>query len=260
MELGMPTLIENNSLEDEAALCQSLGLDFIELNMNFPRYQLEDISDINYMSQVIKRYGMYYTIHLDENMNVCDFNNQVAKAYLDTVRSTIQIAKCLKIPILNMHMNEGVHVTLPHGKVMLFEQYKELYLARMREFRDMCQKEIGKEAVMISIENTTGYLPFQQEAIELLLESEVFGLTWDIGHSHVTHNHDEAFLMAHENRLCHFHLHDAKEKQDHLAFGTGEVDIQQRIQIAKRNQCHCVIETKTIEALKSSISGLARIL
>ena len=41
MQFGMPTLIENRSLEDNVALCRELGLQFIELNMNFPEYQTE---------------------------------------------------------------------------------------------------------------------------------------------------------------------------------------------------------------------------
>ena len=36
MVFGMPTLIETNSLEECAALCKNLQLDFIELNMNLP--------------------------------------------------------------------------------------------------------------------------------------------------------------------------------------------------------------------------------
>ena len=41
MQFGMPTLIENHTLEENAALCETLGLRFIELNMNFPEYQVD---------------------------------------------------------------------------------------------------------------------------------------------------------------------------------------------------------------------------
>ncbi|HAV90015.1 MAG TPA: sugar phosphate isomerase/epimerase, partial [Eubacterium sp.] len=34
MQFGMPTLIENRTLEDNVNLCKELGLKFIELNMN----------------------------------------------------------------------------------------------------------------------------------------------------------------------------------------------------------------------------------
>ena len=34
LEFGVPTLIENKTLEDNIALCNQLGLSFVELNMN----------------------------------------------------------------------------------------------------------------------------------------------------------------------------------------------------------------------------------
>lgn len=89
MQFGMPTLIENRNLEENAELCSELGLDFLELNMNMPMYQVDKIGDIHGLMELARRYGIYYTIHLDENLNVCDFNEAVAEAYLDTVRRTI---------------------------------------------------------------------------------------------------------------------------------------------------------------------------
>ena len=43
ISFGMPTLIELKNLEDSAALCRGLGLQFIELNMSFPQNQLENL-------------------------------------------------------------------------------------------------------------------------------------------------------------------------------------------------------------------------
>ena len=43
IQFGMPTLIENRILEDNVSLCSSLGLRFIELNMNFPEYQVDKL-------------------------------------------------------------------------------------------------------------------------------------------------------------------------------------------------------------------------
>ena len=76
----MPTLIETCAIEDCAKLCADLGLGFIELNMNLPQYQLDKI-DVAYFKSIADEYGIYYTIHLDENLNVCDFNCYVAEAY-----------------------------------------------------------------------------------------------------------------------------------------------------------------------------------
>jgi hypothetical protein len=74
------------------------------------------------------------TIHLDENLNVFDFNSQVAKAYTKTVLDAIEMAKQLEIPVLNMHMSNGVYFTLPTEKIFLFNQYKDIYLTKLKSF------------------------------------------------------------------------------------------------------------------------------
>ena len=84
VRFGMPALIEIESLEESAALCRELGLSFLELNMNFPQYQL-DVMEPAWLGPIARQYGIFYTLHLDDNMNVADFNPAVAKAYSDTV-------------------------------------------------------------------------------------------------------------------------------------------------------------------------------
>lgn len=41
IKFGMPTLIELSTISDCVKLCKELNLDFIELNMNMPQYQVE---------------------------------------------------------------------------------------------------------------------------------------------------------------------------------------------------------------------------
>ncbi|GFH95222.1 hypothetical protein IMSAGC003_01763 [Lachnospiraceae bacterium] len=45
MDLGMPTLIELPEVEDCAALCAELGLQFVELNMNMPQFQTGSLEE-----------------------------------------------------------------------------------------------------------------------------------------------------------------------------------------------------------------------
>ena len=115
--------VYKRQIEDCAALCSKLGLQFVELNMNLPQYQTVSL-DTNRLEAVAKRYGIYFTIHLDENLNVSDFNPFVAQAYTRTVLETIRIARRLNIPVLNMHLSEGVYFTLPDRKIFLYEQYR----------------------------------------------------------------------------------------------------------------------------------------
>ena len=65
LRFGMPTLIETATIEECAALCRDAGLDFIEMNMNLPQYQVETMNEAH-LKRVAKDYEIAYTIHLDE--------------------------------------------------------------------------------------------------------------------------------------------------------------------------------------------------
>ena len=269
MQFGMPTLIENHTLEENAALCKALGLRFIELNMNFPEYQTDRLEQTEELVRIASRYRLYYTIHLDEALNIADFNPLVSQAYLETVRRTISAAKVL-LPLrdrygdpaqpltLNMHMHHGIHITLPDRKVQMYERDFETYMQSFAVFRTLCEEWIGSSDIMIAVENTDGFRAYEQKSIAYLLESPKFGLTWDIGHSKVIHEDDVPFLMAYRERLIHFHIHDATEvpPRNHLPLGGGEIDLRARLQLAEERSARCVLETKTIAALKQSVQWL----
>ena len=167
LEFGMPTLIENKTLEDNIVLCKQLGLSFIELNMNFPEYQIDKIEDIDCFYKKADEAGIYYTIYLDENLNVADFNPLVRDAYLETVRRTIEVAK---------------------------------------HFVELKNKYGKKEQPLI----------------------------------------------------INMHIHDGRENppKNHLALGDGEIDLIDRLNMARACNARCVLETKTIVALKKSVEWI----
>ena len=256
MQFGMPTLIELKSTESCAAVCRELGLAFVELNMNLPEYQADRI-DADTFAKIANQYGIYYTIHLDENLNPCDFNKKVTDAYTNTVLQTIALAKQLRSPVLNMHLSKGVFFTLPGQKVYLFDEYMDVYLAKLTAFRDRCEKAIGGADIKICVENTGGYdKKFLQNGLALLLESKAFALTFDIGHNAGIGGGDEDVIMKHKKRLYHMHLHDAKDKCDHLPLGSGELDLPKYFYLAKTQNCRVVLETKTIAGLKESVEWI----
>ena len=256
LKFGMPTLIETAGIGECAALCRELGLQFVEMNMNLPQYQPETI-DVDAFRRAAREYGISYTIHLDENLNACDFNPKVAKAYRDTALDTIELAKKLDVPVLNMHMAMGVYFTLPERKVFLFRQYREEYLKNLTAFRDACEEAVGSSGIKICVENWFGYPDWQVEALDVLLESPVFGLTFDVGHNHCKGGVDEPVIMERAERLHHIHLHDAKDgAKDHLALGTGQLDLMQYLSLAEARRCSVVVETKTIAGLRESVKWL----
>lgn len=252
MNYGMPTLIELPDIEDCAALAGKLGLQFVEFNMNLPQYQ-PDTLDKGLLARVMKEYGIFYTIHLDENMNVADFNPYVVEGYFRTVREAIELAKDLEIPVLNMHLSRGVHFTLPDRKVFLFEQFREDYLRGIRAFRELCDDAAGDTGIRVCVENCGGYTDFQKDAMEVLLESPVFGLTLDVGHNHCTDYRDEPLILENGDRLHHMHIHDAIGLKDHQPLGMGEVDLDRYFDLAAARNCTVLLETKTIAGLKQSV-------
>ncbi len=252
-EWGIPTLLETPGPMEAAALCKRLGFSFVELNMNLPQYQRWEFSALR---EAEERYGVFFTIHLDEKMDLCDFNPRIAQAYLDTLLETITMARKLHIPVLNMHLSEGVHFTLPGKKVYLYDMYHGQFLGRLREAISRCEG-VAEGELTICVENTGNFgLPFLQEALSLLLESPLFGLTFDIGHDHSAGGVDKPFFLAHQEKLRHFHIHDALGGKNHLPLGTGEIDLPWHLALASERGCRAVLEVKTIQALVKSAGWL----
>lgn len=273
MQFGMPTLIENQTLKENINLCKKLHLNFIELNMNFPEYQIDRLENTEQLYRAADEAGIYYTIHLDENLNIADFNMLVANAYLETVKSTIQATKHLLplknkygIPtqpfVINMHMNHGIYITLPGKKVRMYERNFDVYMNSFRNFRSLCEEWIGDFDIVIAIENTDGFFEYEKSAVNYLLESPKFALTWDIGHSMTTGETDVPYILEHSDKLKHFHIHDATDNingrsgKNHLALGDGEINIADRLSKANAFNARCVLETKTVEALEKSVTYL----
>lgn len=250
---GMPTLMELPSLSSCVALCRELGLSFVELNMNFPLYQLDELKKEKKVLQDAMEEGLFFTLHIDENISVCDVNPLVRQAHVQTVRDAIALGKAFSFPVINMHMQKGVYVTLPDRKIYVFDMFRDVYLAHLCAFRELCEQEIGDAPLRICIENTDGFPPFIQEGVELLLESPVFSLTLDIGHSHAAQGVDEFFYEKHLQRLEHMHIHDAIGSNNHLVLGTGEIDLEIKLNLACDHHCRCVLETKTVDALQQSV-------
>ena len=253
---GMPSMIELETVQEAAALCSDLKLSFLELNTYFPSRhpQLLNPQELKTLADV---YGIFYTIHLNDELNVADFDPHIAKGYRDSVLEVIELAKKIHAPVLNMHLSGGAYYTMPDRKIHFFEAYKKEYLQGMVQFRDLCTEAIGDAPIRICVENTSGYKPFQLEALELLLESSVFGLTLDIGHNACAGFADEGWILGHADRLHHMHIHDVYNgKKDHLALGTGEMDVQKYLQIAASQQCTVVVEVKTVEGLCRSVQWM----
>ncbi len=252
MDFGMPTFI-GKTIEECAAHCQQLGLQFVEISMDFPEYQPERI-DVDRFAEIAEKYGIYYTMHIEGVLNPWEINDRAAAAYTQTVLDTVGIAKKLSIPVLNMHFNQGDYITLPDRKVYVYKQYPEDFRRKLTAFRDVCTKAIGDSGIKITVENTLSFMvDFVGEGIDILLQSPVFGLTFDTGHDAAHGFQQYPLIERNLDRLCHMHLHDySVERGDHLPIGEGTLDILKYLKLAEQHGCRVLLETKTAEGVRLS--------
>ncbi|NCA68031.1 MAG: sugar phosphate isomerase/epimerase [Clostridia bacterium] len=261
MQFGMPTLIETKSIEECAKLCRDLKLDFIELSMDLPEYQVDKLNT-DQLRQIADQYNIFYTIHLEGFLDPCVFNNRVANAYIETVLQVIEVAKNLGVPVLNMHLNRGDHFTLPDRKVSLYDVYKKEYLYKLTDFRNKCVTAIGNADIKICVENCGDYTryPFIVEGLDVLLQELEFALCFDIGHNAAADYADEPTIMKRAQRLYHMHVHDAKGTTNHITLGEGNVDIKKYLSLAESHNCRSVLEVKTVDGLKKSVNYINAIM
>lgn len=100
----------------------------------------------------------------------------------------------------------------------------------------------------MAVENTDGFREYEKRAIESMLESDCFVLTWDIGHSKAIRETDVPFNLSHREKLKHFHIHDGCENppKNHLTLGDGEINLPERLKVASECNARCVLETKHV--------------
>ncbi|MCL2843629.1 MAG: sugar phosphate isomerase/epimerase [Oscillospiraceae bacterium] len=248
IKLGMPIML-GETLQNQAKLCKELGLQFIELNSNFKEYLPNRLND-DELLKIAHEHNIYYTMHLDDHFSPCHIDDTIAHAHVQSVLASIRAAKRLSIPLLNIHIAKMAVVTLPSGPVSLFDVYEEDCTAGLIAFRQACETEIGDADIKICIENYGGThsSQFMQKVLAILLESHVFGLTFDIGHNAVSGFEDETIMMQYPERVYHYHIHDVLDRKDHLPLGDGELDIMKYLDMASS----AVLEVKTVEGLKKS--------
>ena len=250
MKLGMPTLVELDSLEQNIELCQKLQLNFIEINMDLP-YCFPN--RINW--EEIKKYkDIELTVHLSEILDIGNINEDVRKQQINLIKEQILfLKKKAAIKRYNLHLNKGVYFTLPNKNIYIYEKYEKEYLDSIRKsFKELSEFAVEQE-VCICLENTTITSNIKKAFKEVINYSNIY-YTLDVGHDMKNAEQASRIFMENPSKIKHLHIHDFDGKADHLELGTGKIDIKKYLSFCKENNCYGVIEIKRREELEKSIN------
>lgn len=248
MKLGMPQLYEFDTISENLSLARELGLDFIELNLNFGYCRKE--MEKGGVGKALSESGLEATLHFYDEADFGSYDEVVA-AYLTLLERYANLGKGY-IRQLNVHLVPGPVVTISGVKNYIYEKEYDEYihrlLANLNKARMICQNN----GMNLVIENTDNTPAFCQKVYRDLLK-EGFRFCFDIGHDHLSH--DILYNLQSETPLPfdEFHVHDAAGRRKcHLSLGEGELDIGKYKRLAEINNAYVVLEVKQSKDLVSS--------
>ncbi len=249
MKLGMPQLFEFDAIEENLALAKSLGLDFVELNLNFGycRKEMEE----GQLKPLFEKYGLLATLHFFDEADFASYP-PVVKGYMELLERYLKLGKGY-IKQLNVHLNVGPVVTIAGEKNYLYEKEYDAYIETLIHNLKSVEEACRRCDVKLVIENTDTAAPYIKKTYSYLVR-EGFHFCYDIGHDNLCNDLvwecQEKLPMVFDE----FHIHDAKDrKKCHLALGQGEVDIAKFKRLAEKNDAFVVLEVKQKSDLETSV-------
>jgi sugar phosphate isomerase/epimerase len=132
MDWGIPTMIGLDSLEEHVDLCREIGLSFIELNMNDPRFVPERVGSSE-LRKITRKTGIFFTVHLPEELDLASFQPPLRRAAVERCGEAIQWAAEAGIRLLNLHIHKRIYFTLPDQKVWVYERTTDEFAGRLHE-------------------------------------------------------------------------------------------------------------------------------
>lgn len=250
MKFGMPTMIEYNTIEENVKLAKRLNLSFVELNMDLPYCILSDK-----LKDFAREYDIEFTIHLSEKLDVGELDNDIRNAYLKKIEAIVERGVQLNIKKYNLHLDPGIHFSLPNKKIFIYEKYLDEY---KKSLKDSCAflNELGKKfGAQIMFENLK--LPdYLKEGFKIVGTFNNLFFTLDMGHDLKNNSNAEEFFLGFNNGINHIHIHDFNGKSDHMALGTGVMNIKKKILLIKKLDVYAVIEVKQEMELVESVNYL----
>jgi len=249
IKLGMPQLYEYDTIEDNLKLAKSLGLDFIELNLNFGYCRRE--MEAGTVKNLLDKYGIKATMHFYDEADLGGYD-EVVDAYLVLLERYCKLGKGY-VESMNIHLIPGPCVTISGEKNWIYEkefdEYIERFVKNLRRAECIC----NNNGIRMVVENTDLIPPYYKKTYKRLYD-EGFKFCYDIGHDHLSN--DVVYGINQELNLPfqEFHFHDGKDrKKCHLSLGEGTIDLKKYKELAIKNDAWVNLEVKQSSDLLASV-------
>lgn len=247
MKLGMPQLYEFDTIEENLILCKELGLDFIELNLNFGYCRKE--MEAQTVCDLLKKYNVEATLHFYDEADFGSYD-EVVEAYLTLLERYAKLGNGY-IKLINVHNIPGPIVTISGVKNYIYDKEYDTYINRLINNLNKANKICNDNNIEMVIENTN--IPEYMIKTYKDLYNNGFKFNYDIGHDD---NDNDMLLNIIKDiplEFKEFHIHDGNRKTCHLALSEGNIDIKKFKNMATNFNAYVVLEVKQKSDLLKSV-------
>ena len=245
----MPQLFEYNNIEDNFKLAQKLGLDFIELNLNFATCR--EALEKGLVKDLVNKYHMMVTLHFYDEGDLGTYD-EVAKAYLSLLKKYASLGNGF-VKQMNIHLIPGPVVTISGEKHYVYEKEYDSYISRLINNLKEAEKICKENNINMVLENTDNVPTYMKRTYQDLYKAS-FRFCYDIGHDHLSNDIVFGLLKDFPLPFDEFHVHDAKERSKcHLALSQGTLDLAKYKRLIEKYDPFVVLEVKNEKDLTISV-------
>jgi len=249
IKLGMPTLMEFDSVKANIEVAKELNFDFLELNINmlycFPDKKFREMM-LNYKNEYKIGFTMHYYDTVDVSSPNLNYQNYLFKDFKELAENLDGV-----IDRVILHIEPGAFMTILSEKRYVYK-YDKGYVSRTIEILKKIRNLLSKHNISLMLENVPIH-PFMEDLYKTLGDNN-FMFCWDIGHDVIYQNKlFSRFKEKYNLNVRHMHMHNVDDSMDHQELLKGQLDIDEYTEFATTNEVDVVIEVKDLENLKKSM-------
>lgn len=254
MKLGMPILFEFSTIEENFQLAKELGLDFVELNLNFGycRKALEDGS----IKELVKKYDLETTLHFFDEADFASYQ-EVVDGYMILLKKYVSLGEGF-VSMVNIHNNPGPVSTISGVKHFIYEKEYPEFIERLLTNLNTAKRICEEKGMRFVVENTD--IAPSATYMTRVMKDEFeagFRFNYDIGHDNVCNYIVRDLLRTVPLEFDEFHFHDADGKRCHLSIGEGTMNekLEEFKTLADANDAYVLLEVKSKEDLEKTVGA-----